>query len=178
MPVLYAAVALVGALGLLNLLLTFGVLRRLREHAAMLREGTAVTPPVVRLAAGERPDSFSAVSVTGKHIGNSTELHVVAFFSTACSICAERIEPFAEYLADRGIGPDRVLAVIAQEDGTPAPFQQRLEQVATVCAEPADGAVASAFRVSGFPAFCLLGADGALLASGYDPAMLPTPAGV
>jgi hypothetical protein len=36
--------------------------------------------------------------------------------------------------------------------------------------------VTGAFKVTGFPAFCLLGADGVLLASSYDPAMLPEPA--
>ena len=36
MPILIAAVVVVGGLCLLDLLLTFGVIRRLREHTSML----------------------------------------------------------------------------------------------------------------------------------------------
>ena len=36
MPILIAAVVVVGCLCLLDLLLTFGVIRRLREHTSML----------------------------------------------------------------------------------------------------------------------------------------------
>ena len=36
MPIVIAAVTIVGVLCVLDLLLTFGVIRRLREHTAML----------------------------------------------------------------------------------------------------------------------------------------------
>ncbi|MFD0636039.1 hypothetical protein ACFQ9X_35165 [Catenulispora yoronensis] len=39
MSLLGVAVVVVGAIGCLNLLLTFGVVRRLREHTTLLAEG-------------------------------------------------------------------------------------------------------------------------------------------
>jgi hypothetical protein len=38
--------------------------------------------------------------------------------------------------------------------------------------------VSVAFKAQGYPAFCLLDADGALLASGIHPSTLTEPAGV
>jgi hypothetical protein len=177
MPVLITAVALVGALCLLDLLLTFGVLRRLREHGTLLSETGQLGPPVIGLEAGQRPEPFSAVATSGRQVSNDSELVVVAFFSTSCSICQERVGPFSGYLAEQGIGPERVLAMVERDHrGEPPPYLAQLEEVATVCVEPATGPVARAFQVSGFPAFCLLDARGAVLAHGYDPAMLPEPA--
>lgn len=176
MAVLVAAVALTAALCLVNLLLMFGVVGRLREHSRMLSESRTL-PEVTGLLPGEAPAAFSAVSATGTPVGNTTGVRVAAFFSTKCSVCSERVEPFISYLSERKISRDQVLAVIvgngAPEGGRVTPYADQLAGVATVCNEHDEGGVAAAFKVTGFPAFCLLDEDGQLTASGYDPAMLP-----
>lgn len=176
MPALVAAVAVTAALGLVNLLLTFGVVRRLREHAKLLSESRTL-PEVTGLLPGEAPGDFAAVSATGRHIGNATGVRVAAFFSTECSVCTTRVEPFVSYVSRRKISPERVLAVIVgngSDDGDGlTPYVDQLAGVATVCTERHDGGVSTAFKVTGFPAFCLFDDDGLLTASEYDPAMLP-----
>jgi hypothetical protein len=177
--IVIAAVAVVGALCLLDLLLTFGVIRRLREHTAMLAENRGhglPGPPVVGLAHGELPGTFAAVTLDGQPVDASAALQVVAFFSTACSICPERVPPFLEYLTTRHIDRPSVLAVVVGDEGKPPPYLESLAGFAQICLEQEDGAVAKAFKVAGYPAFCLLGADGTMLASGYDPQTLPEPA--
>lgn len=176
MAVLVAAVALTAAFCLANLLLTFGVIRRLREHSKLLSE-PRMLPEVTGMLPGEAPGAFTAVSATGNQVVNATGVRVAAFFSTQCSVCSERLEPFISYISARKISRERVLAVIV-ENGEPnggglTPYADQLAGVATVCTEHYEGGVSTAFKVTGFPAFCLLDDDGLLAASGYDPAMLP-----
>ena len=178
MPVLVAAVALTAALCLVNLVLMFGVVRRLREHGRMLSEQKTL-PEVTDLLPGEAPGAFTAVSAAGRQVRNATGVQVAAFFSTKCSVCSERVGPFISYVSERKISRERVLAVIvgngAPDGGVLTPYVDQLAGVATVCTEhdDDDGGVSTAFKVTGFPAFCVLDDDGLLTASGYDPAMLP-----
>src|SRR5215469_2938250 len=174
MPILIAAVVAVGALCLLDLLLTFGVIRRLREHSNVL--AGAVDPGMIGVPPGEAPGAFSAVTTSGEEVTGTAGLRVVAFLSSSCSACPERVPPFTEYLARHRIGRDSVLAVIAADDGTPPAFLSQLVNVTQACVEPYDGEAATAFKVTGFPAFYLLDADGAVTASGWDPSALPEPA--
>jgi hypothetical protein len=177
MPILIAAVVVVGGLCLLDLLLTFGVIRRLREHTNMLAAGRGADPPV-GLAAGMSPGAFTASTISGEVVTGTTGLRVVAFFSPWCKSCPERVPPFLEYLSSHRIGRDSVLTVVASDDGTSPPFQDQLAKVAQACVEPHEGMAAKAFEVVGFPAFFLLDADGVVAASGHNPAALPEPAAV
>lgn len=178
MPILIAAVAVVGALCLLDLLLTFGVIRRLKEHSAMLAErgGGMAGPDVIGLAEGESPAAFSATTLDGQLLDNSAPLRVAGFFSTRCSICPERVPPLMEYLAAHHVDRARTLAVVVGDEAQPPPYLESLAEFAQICMEQEDGEIAKAFKVAGYPAFCVLGADGTVLASGYDPAELPEPA--
>ena len=175
--ILIAAVALVGVLCLLDLLLTFGVIRRLREHTALL-SGLAGPPPVLGLETGKSPGAFSAVATSGEVVTDAARLWMVGFFSSSCSACPERVLPFVEYVSNHRLGRDSVLAVIEGGDDEPVPYLDQLAEVALVCVEPAGGEVARAFEVNGFPLFFLLDADSVVAVSGYDPSMLPAPAAV
>jgi hypothetical protein len=176
MPVLIAAVTLAVILCLVNLVLTFGVVRRLREHSGLLSQQLTL-PEVTQLLPGQAPDAFTAVSAAGRQLHNATGVRVAAFFSTQCSVCPERVQPFIDYVSGQGFSQDDVLAVVVgngKPDGSAAaPYVDQLARVATVCTEHDGGGVSTAFKVTGFPAFCLLDADGLLAASGYDPTMLP-----
>lgn len=178
MPILIAAVIVVGVLCVLDLLLTMGVIRRLKEHSAMLadRAPGSPGPPVIGLVKGEAPGAFSADTLDGTRVDNSTGLRLIAFFSARCSICPERVPPLLDYLAAHQISRADALAIVVGDREAPPPYTESLAEFAQVCVEPEDGPTAKAFSVAGYPAFCLLGADGMVLATGYDPASLPEPA--
>lgn len=178
MPVVIAVLGVVGGLCLMDLLLTFGVIRRLREHTDMLSGAGSPPMPAVGLPVGEAPGRFAAVTTDGEPVSGAAGLRVVAFFSSWCSACPERVPPFVEYLDRHQIGRESVLAVVTTDDGTPAPYLDRLAGVAQACVEPSGGEIAAAFQVTGFPAFFLLDADGTVTASEYEPASLPEPAAV
>ena len=176
MAILIAAVALVGVLCLLDLLLTFGVIRRLREHTDLL-SGLGQSQ-VLGLGKGKSPGTFSAMTTAGNVVTDAAQLRMVAFLSSSCSVCPERVPPFVAYLNDYRLGRDSVLAVIQGGPDEPVPYLDQLAEVALVCVEPEDGEVAQAFEVNGYPLFFLLDVDGVVTTSTYDPAMLPAPAAV
>jgi hypothetical protein len=179
MAILTAAVIVVGALCLLDLLLTFGVIRRLREHEEMIsKSGPAAMPPTIGLRPSERAAGFTAVTTGGDLLTGAPGLRMAAFFSTMCSVCPERVEPFLAYLGGHQIAPHSVLAVAVTPGSDLPPYLDRLAAAAQICIEQEDGELAKAFKVQGFPAFCLLDGDGAVVASSYDPANLPAPAPV
>lgn len=175
MTLLVAAVIIVGCLCLLDLLLTFGLLRRLREHAELLAGG-APAPPPPGLTTGERPAAFTAVSTSGQSLTGPAGLRMAAFFSPSCSVCPGKVAPFVSYVRSLDMDPENVLAVVAGQGA--APYLADLSQVAHVCVEPAGGDVALAFAVHGFPAFFLLDPAGRIVTAGYDPDSLPEPAPV
>jgi hypothetical protein len=175
MSALTAAVAIVGALCVLNLLLTFGVVRRLREHTSILNTGALENRPVIGLPIGDRPSPFTSVTIAGEQVSDSTPFQVVAFFEASCSTCPERVLPFIQYLGEHHLPRQRVLAVVGNADSDPVPYLNRLAEVALVCEGPDTARIITAYRVRGFPAFCVLDADGRLVASNYDPGSLPQP---
>jgi hypothetical protein len=175
MTPLAVAVIIVGILCLLNLLLTLGVLRRLREHAALLSR-TPIDDPEPGLAIGEQPAAFAAVTTAGRAVTGPAGLRVVAFFSSSCSVCPGKVAPFAQYVRSRQLDPESVLAVV--DAGGAESYLAQLAPVTRICVEPHGGAISAAFAVTGFPAFFLLDPDGVILTSGYDPDSLPEPAAV
>jgi hypothetical protein len=178
MPIMIAAVGLAAALCLLDLLLTFGVIRRLREHTTILSALRRPNDLPQGLSPGELPAGFSATTMDGEQVNGTAGMRLVAFFAAWCSVCPGTVPPFLDYLRGNGIARDRVLAVLIDGDGEPPPYLAQLAAVARVSIEPSDGALSAAFKVPAFPTFVLLDADGAVLASGADPAELPAPAAV
>jgi hypothetical protein len=174
MALLIAAVIIVGCLCMLDLLLTFGVLRRLREHAELLTRAGTTADPALGLAAGERPAAFAATSTSGQALTGPDGLRLAAFFSASCSVCPGKVAPFVEYVQSRRLDRGSVLAVIATEGG--APYAGDLSTAAQVCIEPHGGEISQAFTVRGFPAFFLLDRAGRIVATEFDPEALPEPA--
>jgi hypothetical protein len=173
MPALTAALSVVGVLCLLDLILTLGVIRRLREHTEMLAEVNGGPPPVMRIQVGSSPAHFSAIAADGGLVSGASGLFVVAFFSSSCPICPERVEPFARYLTNSDVPPDRALVVIVGPVSDPPPYRDRLAAVARLVAEDVDGEISRAYQVVAFPAFALMDGTGNVLAASHDPAELP-----
>jgi len=174
--ILVAAVVIVGILCLLNLLLTVGVIRRLREHTTQLTARSLPPTSISELVPGDRPAAYATEAEDGARVADDSELRMVAFFSTQCSICPERVPMFTDYLRVHGMPRDRVAAVVCGPDPQLAPYRPVLREVAMVIDDGDDGPLAKAFRVVGFPAFVLLAADGTIVESHYDPTTMSAPA--
>ncbi|MCF6470444.1 redoxin domain-containing protein [Nonomuraea sp. MG754425] len=166
MPYLIVAVVLIGVLCLLNLLLTVGVIRRLRRQAAA--PGMAYPSPVAEgLAVGERMPGFAATTTDGEPI--SDELLdgpvLVGFFSPACQPCQELMPHFVQH-ARRA--PETVFAVVVADSADEAAADvARLSEVARVVVEAPQAAIQTAFKVSGYPTVMTFGADRTV--TGHDP---------
>lgn len=178
MAVLAGAVVIVGVLCLIDLLLTFGVIRRLREHTELLAGSQPGADHVIGLAAGEVPTAFTATDSEGAELRGPSGLSVVAFFSPSCSICPKRAPVFIDYVRQHPVRRDEVLAVIVGQPTDSVPYLADLTEVARVCTEPPESAIGLAFGVQGVPAFFVLEPGGTVLGSGFDPSALPAPAAV
>lgn len=183
MPVLVAAVVVVGLLCLANLLFLFGVIRRLREHTELLAQhgvGSATgsvrkLPPGHEVAAlpGSVVPAYTTTTVDGEHVagGGPEAPTLVGVFSPGCSACTEQLPAFLEFAGRHRGGRDRVLAVVSGDPGDRPGYVDQLRPVARlVVGEPAT-AVTEALQVRGYPAFALI-EDGVIRASGFQVAEL------
>lgn len=167
MPFLIAFVAVVGALCVVNLILTVGVVRRLREHSealSSLRRG-----PAVMASAGSVVGPFAAVTTDGETVSDGTLSEtptLVGVFSPGCPSCAERMPTFVETARNRPDGRSGVIAVLVGAEEDVAAERAVLEPVARVVIERFGEALTGALAVSGFPAFALLGGNRTVLVSG------------
>lgn len=180
MPILTAAVVLVGILCVIDLLLSFGIIRRLREQNETLKtvqqQAAAAADPDIALPAGATVGTFSATAVSGIRLSDADidgTRTLVGFFSPGCEPCKERMPQFIEY-ATRFEG--RVIAVAAGGADEVADMVVRLGEVAEVVIEEDGGAVHRAFGASGYPALCLVDGGKTVLASGWEMSALPVPA--
>jgi thiol-disulfide isomerase/thioredoxin len=150
MSFLIAAVMFVGMLCTLDLILTLGVIKRLREHnetlSTMDGDSSAIT-------VGEEIGEFAASTVDGTLL--SRELLVgdtlVAFFAPDCAPCKEKLPKFVEYARTLPGGRDRVLTIVVGEAHNAASFVTELSPVAQVVVEDHDGALHSAFKANAYP---------------------------
>jgi thiol-disulfide isomerase/thioredoxin len=166
MTYLSAAIILIGAVSLMNLMLVLGVLRRLRTAAAAsepvdpssfqnLRVGTRPDPFVVRMLAGGRLTEAALVGAGPTLVG---------FLSPGCGPCTDQLPLFAARAAEWPGGADRVLAVIADDTEDSAAFAEPLTGLANVVVDGLTGPVATAFGVTAFPSFGILDDTAAVVA--------------
>ncbi|MEV6926139.1 TlpA disulfide reductase family protein [Dactylosporangium sp. NPDC051485] len=177
MPFLVAAVALVGLLCLLDLLLTVGVVRRLREHTeqlALLAAGAGGGGGA--LPVGATVPAFEAVSTAGERIAlDDPDGTVVGFFSTTCAPCEQMLPDFVDYAASLPGGRSRVVAVLVGEEGEGSVKAAALAGVSRVVTEPRPGALAAAFGTSTFPTVYVVSPDRSIVVSGHGMEALRNP---
>ncbi|MDA0631857.1 TlpA disulfide reductase family protein [Nonomuraea sp. MCN248] len=164
-PYLLAGVILVGLIGALNLILTFGVIRRLREHDRALA-GHSAPDQGVRVGGAVR--GFTAVTVDGDPLTRAhlTGRTAVGFFSTTCAPCLERLPEFVDHARAFPGGRDQVLVVVVTSRPEEAQdFVGRARSVARVVVERFDGPIAGAFGVTAFPTLALV-EEGMIVAGG------------
>jgi len=201
MVVLSAAVAVLAAVCALQLLLTFGVIRRLREHTgtlSVLTAGAAVPgagPASAEPPVGSVVAPFAATDVDGRPIGRDDlgAGTLVAFVGLDCAPCESLRPDLVAHAAAWPGGREQVLFVVAvppQDAGRAAAGgPARSPRLETVLAEFAPvgravverpsrvplGPVAEAFGVTGVPTLCVLDAQGRITASGHVLAAVPRP---
>jgi thiol-disulfide isomerase/thioredoxin len=173
MAMLYltAAVVLVGVLCVLNLVLTYGVIRRLREHTELLARPAGVSSGMSAdiATAGSVVGPFAVSTMSGESLseGDLAAGTVVGFYAPGCSACRALVPQFVDAAAAHPGGQDRVLAVVVsgpEEDATE--YVSLLSPKATVVVAPHGADIEKAFAVSGYPNFALVGAGGVVSASG------------
>lgn len=173
MGYLYALVAVLSAVSILNLLLTLGIIRRLRSRPM----SRPVNHPGV-LPVGAVAGNFAAWDLRDRPVSRD-ELSghtVVGFFSPGCPSCLERLPDFVAVSA--AFGPERSWAVVVGDAESAGEYLPSLEPVARVVLQNPDGPLISAFSVSAFPTFFVVDATGRVLAGGLttDDLSVPTPA--
>jgi thiol-disulfide isomerase/thioredoxin len=178
------ALAVLGVLTLINLVLTCGVIRRLREYEARHVPDGSMGPELP--APGTPIPDFSATTVDGcdvTHTSYSTGIAYVGFFSPACPPCREQLPRFLATV--RAVDPRKVLIVIADDAPAPSSASAALPTDATdaadadaagrIVVEAHQGPVASAFAAHALPTLLAL-RDGVVIASGHTVDALPQPA--
>jgi thiol-disulfide isomerase/thioredoxin len=161
--VLVVAVALVSALGLINLVFVLALSRRLRRFEELFAglqpaEVGASTKP-----AGSAVAPFTAVAVDGTAVDERwfTAPTLVTFLAPGCPACAELMPSIVA-----AAGDGRALAVI-EDGGEPAEaYLSALAGTATVLAGDQARSAVVAFGVRGYPAVCLVDAGGIISATG------------
>lgn len=158
MPVLIAAVVLVGAIAVLNLLLTMAVIRRLRRYEAAQGAPLPDSGPKV----GATIPEFSGETLSGETVATtdvSSAEAVFAFLSTTCSACPTSLPYLVEYAQARELKAAQVVAVIGGEQADAGEFLDALAGKATVIMEAAMGPITQSFDVSAFPTFVMTNAE-------------------
>lgn len=179
---LTALVVVVGIVGVLNLLLLFGVIRRLKEHdqaIARIPYGAMGSAPAESMRApGSEVDEFTAVSTDDVPVTKEalTAETLVGFFSVSCAPCIESAPKFAEHAAGVPGGKDSVLTiVVAESDDDPSELIGILGHSARVVVEGYGGPIATAFGVTAFPTYAVVAA-GTITATAIEVTTLPVPA--
>ncbi len=162
MPFVIAAVVIVGVICTVDLLLTYGVVRRLREHTRQLASLSVGTTASIMATKGSAIGEFSATDRTSAALSRATftEPTLVGFFTPGCPPCEALLPRFVS-AAHRWRDMSRqVLAVVAPGPADDT-YVQRLAPVARVVVGEHASTVAAAFEVRGFPVVCL--ADGGVV---------------
>lgn len=168
MTYLSAALVLLGLLTISNLLLTIGIVRRLREHTAQLAGLDNAEIGDIALPVGSAVAEFASQTTDGVDISLSSlpARALVSFFSPSCVACKKRLPEFVGYAASNSADRNSLLAVVAGPADESADLIEQLRPVALVVSEPEQGPVQRAFGVTGYPAFVAL-TNGRVMTSSY-----------
>lgn len=178
MPVVAAVAVLALAVCLLDLVLTLGVIRRLRQHTELI---STMSGQVAYLSSGRRPHAilaegetagpFEAVATTGEPVSRDglPDWTLVGAFTPHCSACEEKLPAFVDHAKTYPGGRDQVIAVVVGSESEAETYRKQLEPVARVIIEPPmTGAVGMALALTSFPAFGVLDQSATVVSSGVD----------
>jgi thiol-disulfide isomerase/thioredoxin len=168
--VLWSAVILVGALCLLDLALSVGIVRRLRDQTADIAalRSSGPSPADSLMPPGSTIGPFAATTTTDEPVAIDGPT-VVGLFLTGCGPCQALLPSFIEY-ARRSSLP--VLAVVTGDPDAAEPIVESLLPVADVVLDGQSGPLATAFQATSFPQVYVVD-GGRVVVSGRDVSALP-----
>ena len=173
MPFVVAALVLLGLVCVVNLVLTFGLIKRLREQAGT----TAVAAePSLAIGPGDVPGAFMVSTLDGEPVTPDTVAgRLVGFFASGCRPCQDALPAFAAHLGRLGDRRRTALAVVVEAGADVSHLVDPLRDLVPVVVEPPMGPMAEAFRATGFPSFYVLDTTGTVTVSGHNWDRLPVP---
>lgn len=164
----YFAVAVLGAVCLVNLVLLLALARRVRRQDEQLAKQARLRP-LPGLKVGNRAPDFTVTTVGGQ-TRSLSDLKagggVVAFVTPDCAGCLARLPDLKEYAQAHPSGRTNVVAVICGARGEGAKLASELQDSMSVVLEPLKGPMQQAYTVSEYPLFYVIRADGAITARG------------
>jgi len=176
MAFLVAAVVLFAALALFNLLLTLGVMRRLREQAELISaRGSADGADEGVMPAGSTIGEFvtSAEDDTAVTSLDLSEDTMVGFFSPQCQPCRDRVPEFIALLESVPASERKAIAVVIGDRSSTSEMVAQLAPVARVITGEQAEPVVKAFDTVSYPALYRMGNDGLVAASGHGMSVFP-----
>ncbi|GIH16606.1 TlpA family protein disulfide reductase [Rugosimonospora africana] len=175
MPFLIAAVVVVGLLCTLDLLLTVGVIKRLREHTELL---TRMGGGPASIAVGEEVGAFDTSTVDGESLSREvmTAETLVGFFSPTCQPCKEKLPKFVEFARSMPGGRGQVLATVIGAPEEATALTDMLRPVARVVVEGPTGPLSNAFKTKAYPTVLMVSSTGGRLVVKADHVELDQPA--
>ncbi len=168
MPFLVSLTVLLTVVVLVNLLLTVGLVRRIRDYGDRLHRLEQGAPSMADL--GERVGEFSAVTVDGDEIERDALLPgtMVGFFDPQCETCHSHLPAFTAAARALPGGRAQTLAVV-REDQDAHEMVDVLTGDVRVVVERRRGPVARAFKVAAIPSFCRLGPNQSVASHDFAP---------
>jgi hypothetical protein len=164
MVFLTIALVVVAAAVTVDLLLTVGVIRRLRQHSELLATGAGINAPVPPKP-GDPVHPFVATTPDGTMISRDSlsAAGLVVFLSPGCGPCEEQLPALVQALREAGRPRTSTLVVIVAEPTEAAHMITELETLAAVVCEPPPASqLQTAFGVWSAPLALRL--DGAAIA--------------
>ncbi len=152
MTYLAAAVVLVGALCLLNLLLTFGVIRRLRARDTVVQTSTGFFDPATMI--GRNLPDFTATTDEGRPVSRDDlreHEYLIGVFSGTCEPCHEQAPRYAAAMASAA-ERRRSLALVVGEESQTGDLRSVLREVPRVTGADSEKLV-ELFGIEAFPMF-------------------------
>lgn len=171
MAFLTTAVAVIGAGLLINLTLTFVLVRRMRQHGEQHASDPAFGRFTAFVPVGTKVPAFTVRTISGEtrtlaDLSGASSL--VAFMSPGCPQCKKQLPAFREFAQAVPGGAAQVLVIIRSVAGNQAaPYLVReLDGLASVAFESGDGPAHRALSIKVFPSFYTLDAAGRVLTAG------------
>ncbi|MFF5335749.1 TlpA family protein disulfide reductase [Streptomyces sp. NPDC013181] len=176
---LTAGLVLVGAVTVLNLLLTLAVIRRLRKHEEERRQN--FVPLDSGPETGAPLPAFTAVTVGGEPVSAEAltgRQAALTFLSTDCSACVTAVKDLPEFARRTGMDAAQMLVVIAGDTADARRMAEPLAGIATVVVEETGGPLSALYSIRATPTTVMTDPDGTVTyaQAGTNPVLEGLPA--